>query len=421
MQSRRIIFVPIVSILAAATSASPDVLHLTGGERLDCEVIEENEATLRIRTTDGVFDIEKDRIVRRQAAPSPWQRYAAEKRKTRDTPDGHVRLAEWCAANGLAAERVRHLERAVELDPDHAAARRALGFEKKDSQWVKRTARKSKRPSDAALRAQREARDAEQRQRERIAELHVRIQAIYRGRLENRTWNDDLFRDGRQLILSMDDPLAIPGLMKVLSQGNLSARRLLIEALSRFDSDEATMNLLVVALLDRTDRVRRAAATALVDRKDDRVVAELRSALYGEEEGLIRHAATALGILKADAAVEDLIATLKTQALATVDTCIPLFLDSVYYTFGACRHRHHHAGSHRCSAGGFGLYPYYPVGSLYPMGTLCDYETRYVDVHRTEVQEALIAITGQNFGFDRAAWRRWWQAHRPRGEPPANP
>ena len=32
-----------------------------------------------------------------------------------------------------------------------------------------------------------------------------------------------------------------------------------------------------------------------------------------------------------------------------------------------------------------------------------------VDVYRTEVQEALISITGRNFGFDRNAWMEWWQ------------
>jgi hypothetical protein len=36
-------------------------------------------------------------------------------------------------------------------------------------------------------------------------------------------------------------------------------------------------------------------------------------------------------------------------------------------------------------------------------------ELRDVTVFRTEVMEALKQITGENFGFDEAAWRHWYQ------------
>jgi hypothetical protein len=43
-------------------------------------------------------------------------------------PDAHVRLALWCESKGLAAERTKHLARAVLLDPNHATARGLLGL-----------------------------------------------------------------------------------------------------------------------------------------------------------------------------------------------------------------------------------------------------------------------------------------------------
>jgi len=51
--------------------------------------------------------------------------------------DAHYRLALWCKENGLAAEALRHQRAVVTLDPDHRAARRALGYEQVHGRWVK--------------------------------------------------------------------------------------------------------------------------------------------------------------------------------------------------------------------------------------------------------------------------------------------
>jgi hypothetical protein len=50
--------------------------------------------------------------------------------------DAQYRLALWCTENGLAAEAAFHYRAVVTIDPDHRAARRALGFEKVAGRWV---------------------------------------------------------------------------------------------------------------------------------------------------------------------------------------------------------------------------------------------------------------------------------------------
>ena len=40
-------------------------------------------------------------------------------------------------------------------------------------------------------------------------------------------------------------------------------------------------------------------------------------------------------------------------------------------------------------------------------------QTQDVTMYRTEVLEALVAITGVNHGFDAAKWRRWYEEHKP--------
>ncbi|MGQ0614233.1 MAG: HEAT repeat domain-containing protein [Planctomycetaceae bacterium] len=54
-----------------------------------------------------------------------------------DDAEAHYRLALWCAGEGLAAYEQRHYRAVVTLDPDHRAARRALGFENVAGRWVK--------------------------------------------------------------------------------------------------------------------------------------------------------------------------------------------------------------------------------------------------------------------------------------------
>ena len=50
--------------------------------------------------------------------------------------DAHVRLALWCEARGLIAERTKHLTIATLIDPNHAAARGLLGMVRYKGQWL---------------------------------------------------------------------------------------------------------------------------------------------------------------------------------------------------------------------------------------------------------------------------------------------
>src|SRR5205823_3155479 len=78
---------------------------------------------------------------------APVDRVAYEEAKSRAgrDPDANVRLALWCEANGLQAERLEHLARAVQSDPSNAAARGLLGMVAYRGQW--------KQPEDVAASA----------------------------------------------------------------------------------------------------------------------------------------------------------------------------------------------------------------------------------------------------------------------------
>ncbi|HKQ49143.1 MAG TPA: HEAT repeat domain-containing protein [Phycisphaerae bacterium] len=402
--SRACVGVVGLSFLALfAPPAQADTFHLKGGGQVEGQVLEDRGEALRVRTTIGTVDLDKEQIVKQIAGPSPWERYDVEKKRYTNTASDQFRLAQWCAKNGLRSEEIDHLRRVIKLDPEHAAARKALGFVKDKGQWVKRPVRPP--PDPAQRQAKKQAKSDDEKIRRIVAEWFVQVQAIHRGRLEGEVDpTTKRFRDGREQILSIREPLALPAITTILSAGTDLVRRLMVESLAQFDVDEATMNLVVVTLLDPSPAIRKAAAIELVERNDPRIVGTLLDALNNGEEFVLRNAATALGFLKAGEAVEDLIAHLSIETRQSVLVSGPVYLDSIWHVFG--RSRQYWWGDDP--------FWYQPacIGCLGPgtlIGTTTWREVHWVSIHRTEVQEALIAITGQNLGFDAEAWRLWWK------------
>ncbi len=63
------------------------------------------------------------------------QAYQEAKAKVGHDPDSQVRLALWCEAHGLTAERIKHLTLATLLDPANTAARGLLGLISYQGKW----------------------------------------------------------------------------------------------------------------------------------------------------------------------------------------------------------------------------------------------------------------------------------------------
>ena len=68
-------------------------------------------------------------------------RLAAYRRKREETPDtieGHMALASLCTKRRLTDQRRAHLTRVLQFDPDHVEARRQLGYQLVDGNWMTR-------------------------------------------------------------------------------------------------------------------------------------------------------------------------------------------------------------------------------------------------------------------------------------------
>lgn len=107
--------------------------------------------------------IASDSTASNSAIPQPTDReaYQAARAKAGRDPDANVRLALWCEAHGLDAERLKHLSLAVLADPKHASARALLGMVSQDGRWGRPDSvadRLKADPNYAALRVEYEAR-----------------------------------------------------------------------------------------------------------------------------------------------------------------------------------------------------------------------------------------------------------------------
>jgi HEAT repeats len=228
------------------------------------------------------------------------------------------------------------------------------------------------------------------------------IRAIRSNKLESSV--ESLVADGARRILEIKDPLAVLPLARGLGDGNIACRRTLIDALARFPQDEATLNLAVIALSDRQVELRRKAIAVLLPRNDPRVVPQFRKALQSDNDFLIRNAADALGRMKAAPAVPELINVLKARRRKSVDIPVQNYFGALPTAFAnptdadinPQRRVRHVPRIGIAAAGNFA-------------GISNERRMQDVTVFRTEVLDALVAITGVNHGFDEAAWRRWYQ------------
>lgn len=386
----------LAAVLMIGSHARADVFYLRNGGTVEGRLESIEAGVYRVRTTVGLVGLPIDAVERVVTALTIMDEYDLRVRDTPDTAADQALLGLWCAEQGLRNESRRHLLRAIELDPDHEAARRALGYVRAGDFWVDARASGPRR----APATQRRETEAERLARAIRNQWYPRIAAIQSARLHST--RPEWVAEGRDLILAIRDPLAIHPLAQVLGRGSVGDRLLLVEALAAFPEDEATMNLAALALADDDAEVRRAAVAQLAHRRDPRIIEQFRRALRVPSDTLVRRAAAALGELRADEAVSDLIACLTVQRYQWVEVPVRQWWLRFNRVF---------TGATVVVLGGGYQAALEPECGIYMPASFVHNEWQYrrVTVYRTEVLEALRRITGRDFGFDREDWQKWYE------------
>jgi hypothetical protein len=394
---------------AIAIPATADILTLANGGTLEGDVLEVSQEGYKVRTVVGTVTVPADFVVSIESTTTAFQRYERKKASAPETPEGQFELAVWCQEHNLHALWRLHLGKAIQLDGDYTPAREALGYVRVGDNWID-----GRQKSDTAKKASEQDDDADEKGEDRNDEKIVKaIQTTWYRRIRaiKRTYLDSalrrLVKEGYERIREIRDPLAILPMSKVLGNGSRANRSLLIEMLKRFREDEATMNLAVLALLDPDDTIRREALSEVVQRDDERIPAQFRTALNSGNELLIRRAAVGLGLMKRREVIPELIELLKVQQRQLKEVPVSSYVGQLATTFN---------GATSVQVGTQSTITHVPQLGVMDAGFILSGRTELrwkdVTVFRTEVLEALKAITGRNFGFEMDDWRRWYEENR---------
>ncbi|SIO43120.1 HEAT repeat [Singulisphaera sp. GP187] len=268
---------------------------------------------------------------------SHFSDYEAARANVGRDPDAHVRLALWCEAHGLQAERLKHLAIAVIANPRHSLARGLMGLVEYRGRWqrpesigegVKNDAllaeyrdrrAKTKDDPDAqwslalwcdehGLKAEAAAhftavvkhaphRDAawkrlgfkkqgqrwvtEARLAEEKAEADRQKQADRHWKPVLEKWRDGLGGKSAKrraevetALAELTDPRAVPALWAVFATGNAEQQAVAVRALGHIDALAASRSLAMLAGFSDSAEVRRT-ATETLKRRDPREYADI--------------------------------------------------------------------------------------------------------------------------------------------------
>jgi len=123
-------------VVTLAPFAAADTVTLTNGNQLEGKARRVGDRVI-IKTPGGEMSLEASEVRSIAKGETAFDVYAKKRGETSaKSADAQSGLADWCQAQGLRKEARRHWAAAIELEPDHAAARKALGFVRHDGEWL---------------------------------------------------------------------------------------------------------------------------------------------------------------------------------------------------------------------------------------------------------------------------------------------
>ena len=301
--------------------------------------------------------------------------------------DDQWRLAEWCRQNSLPHRRRGHLEAILALDPDHIAARRALGYQHQRGQW------------ELAEQRRRQAGYEMYRGRWRLTQdIEIQEAKVKRDQVEAewlvkfKRWRGDLWTERApqawRNIEEVTSPEAVAAVRKLLArEPHRQVKLVYFDVLLRIGNGPAIQTVLTTALNDRDDEVFFEAADRLQKLPPEQLVKPLLDSLRDQNNTRVNRAAYLLGKIGDKRLASPLI-----ESLVTVHRVyIPEWKASW-------------ASRTVTSSSDFGESGSARVGN----------EIVNVTVENRMVYEALVELTGQNFHYEQRAWRRWYDLEKGR-------
>ncbi len=382
----------LVLLCAASGVVLADEFQLKNGSRIEGNLLnpdEEPRKTYEIELPDGrKTSLKSEEVLHVVKASEAKRRYAEVLKKMPPTAEGNWTMAEWCARGKgeLRAERKKHLEQAVLLDPTHEKAQRALGRRRINGQWMERDEEMESRgfvlhkgrwrlPEEVALAEEEERTDKAQKQWRR--DIRQWIRAAKRGKGAEVSQN----------LRSISDPMAASAIADLLLDGepNQDLRHLYVEVLSQLATPTACNALAKTALLDPDEDTRALCLEKMPESGHRIAVSQFVIALKSNVPELVSRAGEGLQVIQDPEVIPHLIDALVTQHKQKISDANP---GQIGASFGGSSNGQN-SGAGLSTGGGGPKYQRYQV------------ENR-------SVLEALLLLTpAVNFKYNQAAWRMW--------------
>ena len=125
----------LLALLLLAAPAVADEVVLRNGSVFSGIIQEEGER-VTIRMDYGTMTFRKIDVREVRRTDDPLKELET-KTLTASTPKEYFELALWARDRGLQGRADELLQKVIFLDPDHEAARKALGYERHEGQWLK--------------------------------------------------------------------------------------------------------------------------------------------------------------------------------------------------------------------------------------------------------------------------------------------
>ncbi len=377
-----------------------EVVELANGGQLnatpihDSERAQVNQVELEVERF-GTVVVPREQIRRIEKPQVSEDDYFDHASKFADTVDDQWKLAQWCNQNGLERCFRRHAFRVLQLDPNFAAARYALGYQQRNGKWVSQEDIQRERGyirydgkwmtvQEAALVAARE------KHQQKLIDWALRL----------RRWRQQLGKSNApevQIDFEHEtDPDMVPGLISLLGdEANSSLIELYIRVLGRIDSPRAQTFLMENAIFQNNPNHRLLCQREVLRHKDPRMVEFYAGMLKSYDNAIVNRTAELLAMLDYPTAIGPLASALQTRHLA---------LHSSRYTYFYTSLQPDHYFD---ISGPKASYRSLTLQQFLSRSNNA-YDTVWVQNHG--VHQALIELCdGEDFGFEPSSWKAWYK------------
>ncbi|MBI2192361.1 MAG: HEAT repeat domain-containing protein [Planctomycetes bacterium] len=388
---------------AAAGDIRADLLILQSGIT-EGEILEESEFYIKMKTGLGVVEVPRSSIKSIERGKGlmdlfreKWMALDPKSAKER------IELALWCKRQGLDREAEAEFQKVLELDPDHAVARRHLGYEKFGGKWLPLEEAKAARGlvKYGGRWMAPEERDRLQSNSDRVV-TSQKVEEIFSRMRRAKAFERDALL---QQLLEVQSPQAGHYVLKHLNEESPALREAAIVALGRLKEKSAVSALARRAMEDPEKEVRRQAGAALGQIGGNEGLSALVPFLLDKDKIKRIRAARALGEMGDPRAIPSLIQALYVK-VRTVSETDPFLKDE-----------DEESPKVKVTEGGQVITTAGPQVQKVPGGQTINLTTKESKGELTyetnaSALEALKKITGQDFDYDKDQWRAWWDKHR---------